>query len=804
MFLTYGPVGPSSFSMRDEARNTESHGKHWGFSGTSLRHAGINFVCAGPMDPQVLLEPREPQPEANSGEGSTHAEGEGMEATFDQPQPEGNVPLNPEGEIARGEPMAMKAEQAPAPVTQGINVNVTMLEEMDINRREVNTSAQTTVSGPSEDIPFVVDVCLTKGNKPRLEFNPQLDTPAPTRSPISVSSGEEIVFVPRKQRKRKAFEANSATPSKPVSRPRSPSQSSVRAATPPRLGTFLSTALPVNVIDDPIHVTIHTAIYTGPSQNTPTSKSRKKKERKKARKEKRVQRYTRGTSDDFDDAVFADYIENTNMEELEEFVNGAGRRDVGGDNTDEWLSVSDDDDDHDDHDDDDDSNDDDGDNEDDEDQWDENNLEEFDAISTADEGKGRVHKVLRKRQRPSGLQYLIKWEGTKTDDATWILAEAIDSAAERLVKKFEKREHIRELLAQTSEYSDEGEDEESDDEDEDYKDEGEADDQYLRKKRAQERADFNYASRLAREEGGDVPNGFGSFVNNEEDDDEHKASGKMGFAIKPKKGKYPSASKVANALSGEWDPMDWASPNNVAPKKKRNKDKAKRTQWDLSDAELKTQLRCHWDNDRKAKKGKKAEREALRKEGLLGMGCMPGKKDMKARYIDGMNMAQVHKEVHDFLMSDYPSIALPPMGKAARKAIHNVAFALDLESRSQGHGKHRFPVLFKTRKTDVYIGDSGLIMRQLGMSEKKTFLPRGDQTPKKFRKLGGGGGGAGVAHRDGDMVGGHAPEIGLDNKGRRMLEKMGYKTGTGLGAEGNKGIMAPIIAVVKTSRAGLG
>ena len=27
-----------------------------------------------------------------------------------------------------------------------------------------------------------------------------------------------------------------------------------------------------------------------------------------------------------------------------------------------------------------------------------------------------------------------------------------------------------------------------------------------------------------------------------------------------------------------------------------------------------------------------------------------------------------------------------------------------------------------------------------------------------------------------------------------MLDKMGYKTGMGLGAEGNKGIMAPFIA----------
>ena len=713
-----------------------------------------------------------------------------MEATLDLPGPEGHASLNQEEGVEatttvpqnRGEPVAMEAEQAPISVTQEVNVNATMLEEMDINRLEVNTSVQTTAPEPSEDVPFVVDVCITKENNPRLEFDPQLVTPAPVR----VSSGEEIVFVPRNQRKKKTFVASSATPSKPVLRPGSPHKSSVRVTTPPERDTFFSTTRSVTVIDNPIHVTTHTAIYTGSNQDTPTSKSRKKKERKKARKEKRAQRYNRNMNNDFDDEVVADYIENTNMEELEEFANGAGRRDIGGDNMDMWLDVSDDDGEEEDNSEEDDSEEEDG-----EDQWDENNLEDFDAISTADEGKGRVHKVLRKRQRPSGVQYLIKWEGTSTDDATWIRAEMLDSVAEKLVKKFEKREYIRELLAQTSEDSDEDEDEDGDG-DEDESNEGEDDDQYLQKKKAQEEADFKLACILAKE-------------------DEDVL------------GKYPSASKMANAFSGGWDHMDWASSNNVAPKKKRNKDKAKRTQWSLSDDEHEAQLRSQWDNDRKTKKGKKAEREALRKEGLLGMGGMPGKKDMKAKYTGGMSMAQVHQEIHDFLMNDYPSLALPPMVKAARKAIHNVACALELESKSQGVGKNRFPVLFKTKKTEMYIGNSDLIMQQFARSEKESYLTERVKKPHKLggggrggrggrgggggggSRGGGGGGGSGSGkHRDGDMVGEHAPEIGLDNKGRRMLEKMGYKAGMGLGAEGNKGIMAPIIAVVKTTRAGLG
>jgi hypothetical protein len=57
---------------------------------------------------------------------------------------------------------------------------------------------------------------------------------------------------------------------------------------------------------------------------------------------------------------------------------------------------------------------------------------------------------------------------------------------------------------------------------------------------------------------------------------------------------------------------------------------------------------------------------------------------------------------------------------------------------------------------------------------------------------------------EGDIVGGSAPEIGAENKGRAMLEKMGWSTGTALGAINNKGILLPVAHVVKNSKAGLG
>lgn len=61
-----------------------------------------------------------------------------------------------------------------------------------------------------------------------------------------------------------------------------------------------------------------------------------------------------------------------------------------------------------------------------------------------------------------------------------------------------------------------------------------------------------------------------------------------------------------------------------------------------------------------------------------------------------------------------------------------------------------------------------------------------------------------VSYVDGDVVGASAPEIGVENKGRAMLEKMGWSTGTALGAINNKGILLPVAQVVKNSKTGLG
>lgn len=147
------------------------------------------------------------------------------------------------------------------------------------------------------------------------------------------------------------------------------------------------------------------------------------------------------------------------------------------------------------------------------------------------------------------------------------------------------------------------------------------------------------------------------------------------------------------------------------------------------------------------------------------------------------------------------------MNKQRRKLIHDLAHALSLKSQSRGNGPSRFPVLYKTGRTpkptpktisqiDKIISGAKFSRR---MAKSWDREPAGK--PGKARR---GRPDTSVSYMDGDVVGASAPEIGSENKGRAMLEKMGWSMGTPLGATNNKGILLPVAHVVKNSRAGLG
>lgn len=159
-----------------------------------------------------------------------------------------------------------------------------------------------------------------------------------------------------------------------------------------------------------------------------------------------------------------------------------------------------------------------------------------------------------------------------------------------------------------------------------------------------------------------------------------------------------------------------------------------------------------------------------------------------------------------FPFNDY-SLPLPPMAQRERKTVHEMANLLKLKSKSVGGGKSRFPVLYKTSRTFEF--DEASLNTIDSILTSRRFLPRMDKVKKKGiptgKARGGGSTSAGVSYRDGEIVGATAPELGQENRGRAMLEKMGWSTGTTLGAlNNNRGIVKPVAQVVKTGKAGLG
>lgn len=142
------------------------------------------------------------------------------------------------------------------------------------------------------------------------------------------------------------------------------------------------------------------------------------------------------------------------------------------------------------------------------------------------------------------------------------------------------------------------------------------------------------------------------------------------------------------------------------------------------------------------------------------------------------------------------------MDNHARKMIHDLANKFKIKSKSTGKADQRRPVLYRTGRTLPYVEST---FDQAIARVTRRYLPRLDvkgkrsQRPPPNRSSV-----AAASYRDGEIVGAAAPELGIENRGRAMLEKMGWSSGTALGAVHNKGIMQPVTHAMKRSKAGLG
>lgn len=157
------------------------------------------------------------------------------------------------------------------------------------------------------------------------------------------------------------------------------------------------------------------------------------------------------------------------------------------------------------------------------------------------------------------------------------------------------------------------------------------------------------------------------------------------------------------------------------------------------------------------------------------------------------------------------SLDFPPLDKHARKVLHELASKFNIKSQSTGKGDQRRPVLYRTNRTVRYastrVHDANSHVEKAALRIHRKYFHRVDvngKTASPKTTAGGGKGFKSLRLREGEIVGASVPELSQENKGRAMLEKMGWSKGMSLGATDNQGILEPVAQVVKHSKAGLG
>ncbi|KAG8529263.1 uncharacterized protein KY384_005898 [Bacidia gigantensis] len=447
------------------------------------------------------------------------------------------------------------------------------------------------------------------------------------------------------------------------------------------------------------------------------------------------------------------------------------------------------------------------------DEWSSADLRDLDDLSTSSGGVETIGKVLSRRERPSGLQYLVAEKGMAVDDARWLSLETLAKSREsaRLVQLFEEKK------AFLSNSASEGVSDSDLDEDEIIeRDVQQTVHESYQAHQFEERRKYQMTDeRIARLLSKQEQLGMGSnelFLFDVDVDDPmtnrtgcaaHRPQSKRNAAGKARQERKPRRlSDTVLRIEPEEPFAGLYAMQTHIPRKAKGR--RRELQLDLSDSELNQRMQESWANDRVKKTRRKKEREQLRQQGLLGKG-RKDKPDLRVKYANSISIQDLKDELRCFLASTSQNLALPPMNPCARKLVHEIGHNLGLNSKSMGQGPGRYPNLYKTSRTRAFddVAFEGIRHKIMPRSSKGRKEVKGKRQKAPVAKQPGRLG-LHNHYQEGEVVGASAPELGEENKGRAMLEKMGWSTGTGLGAINNKGIPLPVAQIVKTTRAGLG
>lgn len=196
---------------------------------------------------------------------------------------------------------------------------------------------------------------------------------------------------------------------------------------------------------------------------------------------------------------------------------------------------------------------------------------------------------------------------------------------------------------------------------------------------------------------------------------------------------------------------------------------------------------------------KKESHEAAKIEQAIKNG------DLFVKYPYVLHIRDIKSEFDSFLNSPKETMSFPPLDPHGNKTIVKLSDFYNMKSSKCGSSVKLFMKISKCRKTFNNVpryDQIGYVLKQRPIfprtDQKK---PREEKLREKNEKASKKGSGANV--KEGEIVGGQAPEIGTGNIGRQLLEKLGWVQGQGLGAHGNKGISAPVAAKVKKTKTGI-
>ncbi|ODQ81653.1 hypothetical protein BABINDRAFT_18462, partial [Babjeviella inositovora NRRL Y-12698] len=218
----------------------------------------------------------------------------------------------------------------------------------------------------------------------------------------------------------------------------------------------------------------------------------------------------------------------------------------------------------------------------------------------------------------------------------------------------------------------------------------------------------------------------------------------------------------------------------------------------IGDKDLRTTLQELYLIHKSSRKDKKKERELAKLKASIKA------HDLSVKYPHMIHITDIKEEFEAFLQDQSRNaLTFPPLDSHGNKTLGKLAHNYNMKHRALGEGLKRHIVVVKNKRTFHSLpdyGSIGYIIKQRPIYHRVDVKRLKEEVLKEDKKK--------LAPskanvNEGDIVGAHAPAIGKENIGRRLLEKLGWIHGEGLGALGNQGINEPVMAVVKKTKTGL-